>query len=161
MVKAIFPGSFDPVTNGHVETAKIASSIFDEVYFVIMTNTNKKYLFSEQERVTLAKQIFSKDQNIHVISRPADLTVKVAEELGADAIVRGLRNDADFNYEREIAAINKSLAPDLNTVLLLTSPENSFISSSMIKETVTFGGDVSKLVPSNVVTALNEKLKND
>lgn len=161
MVKAIFPGSFDPVTNGHVETAKIASSMFDEVYFVIMTNTNKKYLFSEAERVAMAEQVFNEDKNIYVISRPADLTVKVADELGATAIVRGLRNDADFNYEREIAAINKSLAPHLNTVLLLTSPEHSFISSSMIKETVTFGGDVSKLVPKNVVTALNKKLKSN
>lgn len=160
MVKAIFPGSFDPVTNGHLETVQIASRMFDKVYFVVMTNTNKKYLFSEKERLKLASEVFKNDANIEVISRPADLTVNVARELDAKAIVRGLRNDADFNYEREIAAINKTLAPELNTVLLLTGPENSFISSSMIKETAMFGGDVSKLVPDVVAKALKEKWKN-
>lgn len=160
MVKAIFPGSFDPITNGHLETVQIASQMFDKVYFVVMTNTSKKYLFSEEERLKLASDVFKNDANIEVISRPADLTVNVARELGAKAIVRGLRNDADFNYEREIAAINKTLAPELNTVLLLTGPENSFISSSMIKETAMFGGDVSKLVPEVVAEALKEKWKN-
>lgn len=160
MVKAIFPGSFDPITNGHLETVQIASQMFDKVYFVVMTNTSKKYLFSEEERLKLAGDVFKNDANIEVISRPADLTVNVARELGAKAIVRGLRNDADFNYEREIAAINKTLAPELNTVLLLTGPENSFISSSMIKETAMFGGDVSKLVPDVVAEALKEKWKN-
>lgn len=160
MVKAIFPGSFDPITNGHLETVQIASQMFDTVYFVVMTNTSKKYLFSEEERLNLASDVFKNDANIEVISRPADLTVNVARELGATAIVRGLRNDADFNYEREIAAINKTLAPELNTVLLLTGPENSFISSSMIKETAMFGGDVSKLVPDVVAEALKEKWKN-
>lgn len=160
MVKAIFPGSFDPITNGHLETVQIASQMFDKVYFVVMTNTSKKYLFSEEERLNLADEVFKDAANIEVISRPADLTVNVARELGAKAIVRGLRNDADFNYEREIAAINKTLAPELNTVLLLTGPENSFISSSMIKETAMFGGDVSKLVPDIVAKALKEKWKN-
>ncbi|MBP2057779.1 pantetheine-phosphate adenylyltransferase [Lactobacillus colini] len=157
MAKAIFPGSFDPITNGHLETVRIASKMFDKVYFVIMTNTNKKYLFSETERLHLASDVFKNFPEVEVISRPADLTVNVARELGASAIVRGLRNDADFNYEREIAAINKTLAPELNTVLLLTSPENSFISSSMIKETAMFGGDVSKLVPNIVAKALKKK----
>lgn len=159
MVKAIFPGSFDPITNGHLETVKIASQMFDKVYFVVMTNTSKKYLFSEEERLNLANEVFKGADNIEVISRPADLTVNVARKLGAKTIVRGLRNDADFNYEREIAAINKTLAPELNTVLLLTGPENSFISSSMIKETAMFGGDVSKLVPNVVAVALKEKWK--
>lgn len=158
MVKAIFPGSFDPITNGHLETIQTAAKMFDEVYVVIMTNTNKKYLFTEQERLVLAQQVFDAYAHVHVIARPEELTVNVARSLGAQAIVRGLRNDADFNYEREIAAINKTLAPDLNTVLLLTSPENSFISSSMIKETATFGGDVSKLVPLVVAQALAKKL---
>ncbi|MBD5430081.1 pantetheine-phosphate adenylyltransferase [Lactobacillus sp.] len=159
MVKAIFPGSFDPITNGHLETVKIATQMFEKVYFVVMTNTNKKYLFSEHERLTLANDVLKDDSNVEVISEPADLTVNVARKLGASAIVRGLRNDADFNYEREIAAINKTLAPELNTVLLLTSPENSFISSSMIKETAVFGGDISKLVPDAVAKALKEKMK--
>ncbi|KRM86111.1 phosphopantetheine adenylyltransferase [Lactobacillus hominis DSM 23910 = CRBIP 24.179] len=160
MVKAIFPGSFDPITNGHVETIQTASKMFNKVYVVIMTNTSKKYLFDEDERFKLAQDVFSDYENVEVIARPTDLAVNVAKDLGAQIIVRGLRNDADFNYEREIAAINKTLAPNLNTVLLLTSPENSFISSSMIKETATFGGDVSHLVPREVAQALKIKMES-
>ena len=93
--------------------------------------------------------------------RPLELTIEVARELGASTIVRGLRNDADFNYEREIAQINKTLAPELDTIFLLTGPENSFISSSMIKETALFGGDVSKLVPPEVAIALKKKVRSD
>lgn len=158
MVKAIFPGSFDPLTNGHLETIQTAAKIFDQLYVVIMTNTQKNYLFKEEERVSLAKKALDSISNVKVIGRPVELTIDVARELGASTIVRGLRNDADFNYEREIAQINKTLAPELNTVFLLTGPENSFISSSMIKETAMFGGDISKLVPSVVNQALKEKV---
>lgn len=161
MVKAIFPGSFDPLTNGHLETIQTAAKMFDKLYVVIMTNTQKKYLFNEQERVELARTIFESDEKIEVIGRPQELTIEVARELGASTIVRGLRNDADFNYEREIAQINKTLAPELDTIFLLTGPENSFISSSMIKETALFGGDVSKLVPPEVAIALKKKVRSD
>lgn len=161
MVKAIFPGSFDPLTNGHLETIQTAAKIFDQLYVVIMTNTQKHYLFKEKERVSLAKKVLDSIPNVEVIGRPVELTIDVARELDATTIVRGLRNDADFNYEREIAQINKTLAPELNTVFLLTGPENSFISSSMIKETAMFGGDISKLVPSVVDQALKEKVNKD
>lgn len=161
MAKAIFPGSFDPLTNGHLETIQTAAKMFDKLYVVIMTNTQKKYLFNEQERVELARTIFESDEKIEVIGRPLELTIEVARELGASTIVRGLRNDADFNYEREIAQINKTLAPELDTIFLLTGPENSFISSSMIKETALFGGDVSKLVPPEVAIALKKKVRSD
>lgn len=161
MVKAIFPGSFDPLTNGHLETIQTAAKIFDQLYVVIMTNTQKRYLFKEKERVSLAKKVLDSIPNVEVIGRPVELTIDVARELDATTIVRGLRNDADFNYEREIAQINKTLAPELNTVFLLTGPENSFISSSMIKETAMFGGDISKLVPSVVDQALKEKVNKD
>ena len=161
MAKAIFPGSFDPLTNGHLETIQTAAKMFDKLYVVIMTNTQKKYLFNEQERVELARTIFESDEKIEVIGRPLELTIEVARELGASTIVRGLRNDADFNYEREIAQINKTLASELDTIFLLTGPENSFISSSMIKETALFGGDVSKLVPPEVAIALKKKVRSD
>lgn len=160
MTKAIFPGSFDPITNGHVEVIEGASHMFEKLYVVIMTNTSKKYLFNEKERLELARKVFENNEKVEVIARPAELTVEVAHELGAGAIVRGLRNTADFNYERDIAGINKILDPNLNTVLLFTRPEDSFISSSMIKETVFFGGDVSTLVPKPVAAALEEKLRN-
>ena len=129
MTKAIFPGSFDPITNGHVEVIEAAAKMFEKLYVVIMTNTSKNYLFNEKERLDLAKKVFKNDNNVEVIARPAELTVEVAHELNAEAIVRGLRNTVDFNYERDIAGINKTLDPDLNTVLLFTRPEDSFIRS--------------------------------
>ena len=160
MTKAICPGIFDPITNGHVEVVEAAARMFEKLYVVIMTNTSKKYLFDEKERLDLARKVFENDENVEVIARPAELTVEVAHELNAGAIVRGLRNTTDFNYERDIAGINKTLDPKLNTVLLFTRPEDSFISSSMIKETVFFGGNVSTLVPKSVAAALKEKLRN-
>lgn len=156
MTTAIFPGSFDPITNGHVKMAIKASELFDELYFVIVTNTKKRYLFSPEKRVELAKESFKDYPNIHVVNKAASLTVDVAHELNAKFIVRGLRNETDFSFEREISAINKTQAPDLETVFLMAEPGDSFISSSMIKEVAAFGGQVSQLVPKQVAEALSE-----
>lgn len=145
MTVALFPGSFDPITNGHVETAKKAAQIFDKVYVVAMTNTSKHYLFTAKERADFIRDALKDIPNIEVLDKPDMLTVNLAHELHARAIVRGVRNSADFRYEQEIAGINKRLAPDINTVLLFSSPENSFVASSMIKELARFDEDVHQI----------------
>src|SRR5699024_10637767 len=103
MTKAIFPASFDPITNGHVEVIEGASHTLEKSNAAIMTNPSKKYLFNEKERLELARKVFQNNEKVELIARPAELTLEVAHELGAGAIVRGLRNTADFNYERDIA----------------------------------------------------------
>lgn len=158
MSTAIFPGSFDPITNGHLKTLERASKLFDKIYFVVLTNTHKKYLFDQSERVTLAKVCLRYLDNVEVVSRTASLTVDVAHELKADFILRGLRNEQDFSYERAIAALNKTQDPTLETVFMLADPTESYISSSMIKEIAIFGGNLKELVPQEVAHALEQKL---
>ncbi len=109
MTIALFPGSFDPITNGHVETAKKAAEIFDKVYVVAMTNTAKKYLFTPEERADLIRDALREIPNIEVLERPEEVTVNLAHELHAKVMVRGVRNSADFRYEQEIAGINKKI----------------------------------------------------
>ncbi|ATO53839.1 pantetheine-phosphate adenylyltransferase [Lactobacillus amylovorus] len=161
MTVALFPGSFDPITNGHVETAKKAAQIFDKVYVVAMTNTSKHYLFTAKERADFIRDALKNIPNIEVLDKPDMLTVNLAHELHARAIVRGVRNSADFRYEQEIAGINKRLAPDINTVLLFSSPENSFVASSMIKELARFDEDVHQFLPEKAAKALRKKLNHE
>lgn len=161
MTVALFPGSFDPITNGHVETAKKAAQIFDKVYVVAMTNTSKHYLFTAKERADFIRDALKDIPNIEVLDKPDMLTVNLAHELHARAIVRGVRNSADFRYEQEIAGINKRLAPDINTVLLFSSPGNSFVASSMIKELARFDEDVHQFLPEKAAKALRKKLNHE
>lgn len=161
MTVALFPGSFDPITNGHVETAKKAAQIFDKVYVVAMTNTSKHYLFTAKERADFIRDALKDIPNIEVLDKPDMLTVNLAHELHARAIVRGVRNSADFRYEQEFAGINKRLAPDINTVLLFSSPENSFVASSMIKELARFDEDVHQFLPERAAKALRKKLNHE
>ena len=161
MTVALFPGSFDPITNGHVETAKKAAQIFDKVYVVAMTNTSKHYLFTAKERADFIRDALKDIPNIEVLDKPDMLTVNLAHELHARAIVRGVRNSADFRYEQEIAGINKRLAPDINRVLLFSSPENSFVASSMIKELARFDEDVHQFLPERAAKALRKKLNHE
>ncbi|MCI7336536.1 MAG: pantetheine-phosphate adenylyltransferase [Lactobacillus amylovorus] len=161
MTVALFPGSFDPITNGHVETAKKAAQIFDKVYVVAMTNTSKHYLFTAKERADFIRDALKDIPKIEVLDKPDMLTVNLAHELHARAIVRGVRNSADFRYEQEIAGINKRLAPDINTVLLFSSPENSFVASSMIKELARFDEDVHQFLPERAAKALRKKLNHE
>ena len=158
MSVAIFPGSFDPITNGHVDIINQAAAIFDKVYVVVMVNTAKKYLFTNKERKDLINDAVKGLKNVQVLLKPDQLTVNVAHDLGANTIVRGVRNTTDFLFEQQIAEMNKKMANDISTVLLFTEPENSFVASSIIKEIAQFNGDFASFLPTNAAQALKEKI---
>ena len=158
MVKAIFPGSFDPFTNGHLDTVTRAAKMFDTVVVAVMTNTSKRPLFTGAEKVALIKAATADLANVEVVAAPSMLTVKFAQQLGATVLVRGVRSGKDLDYEQDRAEMNQVLSPQLETVLLLADKRYRFLSSSLIKEVATFGGDVSSLLPANVNAAVMAKL---
>ena len=129
-MKAIFPGSFDPVTNGHLDIIKRSAAIFDEVFVVVLTNTAKKPMFSANERQSFIQKATEKIPNVKVLAKEADLTVNVAQELDAQIIIRSVRNTQDLEFEQNIAAMNKELAPKIETLILLTDPKYAFLSST-------------------------------
>lgn len=154
---ALFPGSFDPLTNGHLDIIKRASQLFDHVVVGVGHNTSKQALFTPEEKVDLISTVVADLPNVDVTIMHG-LTVKFMSEIGAKFIVRGLRNSKDFEYERDIAGVNSALA-DVETILLLAKPENQNISSSMVKEIGSMGADnMAKFVPKVVVDALKERL---
>lgn len=155
-MRAIFPGSFDPVTNGHLDVIKRSAMIFDELYVVIMTNTSKKPMFTSEQRQTFIEQATEELPNVKVMVKASDLTVNVATELKANTIIRSLRNEQDYVFEQNIAMMNKKLAPKIETLLLFTDPKYSFLSSSLVKEVAQFGGELSGLVPFEVEQALEK-----
>ena len=157
-MKAVFPGSFDPITCGHLDLIKRASLIFDEIVVLVMTNTNKSGLFSNVERVELIENEVRDIENVAVESRENVLTVQAAKDLQAQVILRGLRSSRDFLYETDIAAINKKLSPELETLFIPTDKDYGHISSSLIKEVAKFGGNLDGFVPLNVEAALKDKL---
>ncbi|KGG54318.1 pantetheine-phosphate adenylyltransferase [Lactobacillus sp. wkB10] len=158
MSVAIFPGSFDPITNGHVDIINQAAAIFDKVYVVVMVNTAKKYLFTNEEREDLINDAVKDLKNVQVLLKPNQLTINVARDLGANTIVRGVRNTTDFLFEQQIAEMNKKMANDISTVLLFTEPENSFVASSIIKEIAQFNGNFASFLPTKAAQALKEKI---
>ncbi|WP_278506307.1 pantetheine-phosphate adenylyltransferase [Ligilactobacillus animalis] len=156
-MKAIFPGSFDPVTNGHLDIIKRSAAIFDEVFVVVLTNTAKKPMFSANERQSFIQKATEKIPNIKVLAKEADLTVNVAQELDAQIIIRSVRNTQDLEFEQNIAAMNKELAPKIETLILLTDPKYAFLSSTLVKEVARFKGELGNLVPPIVQVALSKK----
>ncbi|WP_304651706.1 pantetheine-phosphate adenylyltransferase [uncultured Ligilactobacillus sp.] len=156
-MKAIFPGSFDPVTNGHLDIIKRSAAIFDEVFVVVLTNTAKKPMFSANERQSFIQKATEKMPNVKVLAKEADLTVNVARTLEAQVIIRSVRNTQDLEFEQSIAAMNKELAPKIETLILLTDPKYAFLSSSLVKEVARFKGELGNLVPPIVQAALSEK----
>ena len=154
--RAIFPGSFDPIHNGHIDIALRAAEIFDELILCIYATPSKNLLFSFEERVEMAKRIFHDVPNI-TVEGYTGLTVDYARQVGAKCMVRGLRVFSDFDYEFRMALANKKLAPDIETVSLITSHDFTFVSSSTVKEVFSLGGDVSGMVPDIVRDALITK----
>jgi pantetheine-phosphate adenylyltransferase len=159
MRRAIYPGSFDPITLGHVDVARRAAHLFDEVVVAIYAGADKPgALFTVDERIALARETFRDigDGRIRVDSF-SGLTVEYARSMGATTIVRGLRAVSDFENEFKLAHMNAHLAPEIEVVCLMTSSRHSFISSSLIREVASLGGDVDGLVPPHVRAALRAK----
>ena len=148
MKKAVFPGSFDPITLGHEDIITRAIPLFDEIIVAIGINADKKYMFSLAERIDFLKKTFDKEPKI-IIDSYEGLTVNYCQKIDAAFILRGLRNPADFEFEKAIAHTNRHLSK-VETIFLLTSAQTSFISSSIVREIIRFDGDYKKLVPNSV-----------
>ncbi len=159
MRRAVCPGSFDPVTNGHLDIISRASGLFDEVVVAVGVNKSKKRLFSPEERIAMLREVCSDFANVTVDGFEGLLTTFCADR-GIHAIVKGLRAVSDFDYELQMAQMNASLA-EVETVFVPTSPEYSFLASSLVKEVAMFGGDVSGLLPSMVHERLLERLSEN
>jgi pantetheine-phosphate adenylyltransferase len=146
---AVFPGSFDPITLGHTHIVERASTLFDKIIVGIGINTTKQYMFSHQQRLEWTREAFAHIQNVEVDAFEG-LTVDYCSRVGARYILRGLRNGSDFDFEQSIAAMNKSLNHDIETILLNTEPAYASIHSSIVREIIKNKGDVSKFIPPHV-----------
>ena len=149
MKKAIFPGSFDPITNGHYDIIKRGVSLFDEVIDAIGVNAEKKYMFSLEERKRFIEEAFKDEPKVRVITY-SGLTIDLCKKENAEFILRGLRNPADFEFEKAIAHTNRMMSK-IETVFLLTAARTSFISSSIVRDVLRNGGDITQLVPESVL----------
>ena len=156
MVTAIYPGTFDPVTLGHVDISARASLLFDRVIVAVYSTPSKNLLFTTDERVNLVKDSVTHLKNVEVVEFEG-LVVRFAQEVGAAVIVRGLRSGSDFEYEFEMAFMNRRLAPNVDMVSFMTSQEYMFISSSLLKEVALLNGDVTDMVTPQVAEAVNAK----
>ncbi len=156
MTIAVCPGSFDPVTLGHLDIITRACKIFDKVIVAVPDNPKKKASFSVEERINLIKKV-TKGLNVEVVAVKG-LLADFAKKVGATAIVKGLRAMTDFEYEFQMALTNKKLNPELETMFLATSSENMFLSSSMVKQVAGFSGDISHFVPKEILEEIKERL---
>ena len=155
MTRAIYPGSFDPMTMGHAGIAERAARLFEELIVCVYDSPlSKSLMFSTEERVALAEDSTKHISNVRVTTYARDLTVNLARQLGATAMIRGLRNGADLVSEMELAQMNRELDPEIESVFIMTSAEHQFVSSSLLKEAASLGGDISGLVSPAVAEAL-------
>lgn len=157
MKVAVFPGSFDPLTLGHLDLIKRGAALFDQLAVAVMTNTSKEPLFSVDERVAQIKEAVAGLDNVSVITTTG-LTVNLMNRIGADYLMRGLRNTTDFQYERDIAAMNNFLDDQCETVFFLAKPQYQHLSSSLLKEVTSAGGDIAAYLPKNINEALKKRL---
>ena len=156
-VKAIYPGTFDPPTNGHVDLITRGAKLFGHLTVAILINPVKNPLFTVEERVEMLKEVTSSLENVSVATFDG-LMVEFARHEGASAVLRGIRAISDYEYEFQMALMNRRLAPEIETVFLQPAGRYSFISSRMLKEVFSFGGDVSGLVPPNVLKRLRGRM---
>ena len=156
MIKAVFAGSFDPPTFGHLNIIERAQKLFSEIHVVIAVNNNKNYCFSGEERLEMIQKLVSRWNNVSVHLWDS-LIVDYAKKIKADVLIRGVRNDNDFLYEFDLAMMNKSLNPQIETLFLVPDPKFFVLRSSSIKELAAFGGDVSTMVPPIVEDILKKK----
>jgi len=157
MTTALYPGSFDPITNGHLDIAIRAAKIFDKVYVGVYDTPSKNLMFTTEERLDLVTRTVADYPNIEAISF-STLIVDFIKEIGAQTLVRGLRIGADFEREFEMALMNKKLSPDCELVCMITNPVYQFVSSSLLKEVAGLGGNIEDLVPAVVAEALKSKM---
>lgn len=150
---AVFPGSFDPITIGHVDIVKRSIPLFDKIIVAIGVNTQKKYLYSLEQRKQWIASVF-KDYPTIEVSHYNGLTINYCKEIGAEYLLRGIRSAADFEYEKTIAHLNHSMDADVETILMLSPPEYSSISSTIVREIILGKGDVSKFVPQEIVESI-------
>jgi pantetheine-phosphate adenylyltransferase len=150
---AVFPGSFDPITKGHVDLVYRALSVFDKIIVAIGTNDQKRYLFPVEQRIEWLKNVFSSNQKIEV-DHFENLTADYCKKIGARFLLRGLRNASDFDYEKTISQINHIIGEGLETYFLISKPEYSHISSTIVREVIKGGGDASSFIPKEI------KIKN-
>lgn len=159
MRKCCFPGSFDPISNGHIDIINRISKLYDEVYVIVSNNVKKRYLFTANERCDMLKTVTSHLKNIHIIIYD-NLVTRFCEDNSIDVIIRGLRNINDYQDELTLAQFNHDLSPNVETLLLFPSPEKQMVSSSAIKELVYFDADISKYVPHELKDIIYNKIKD-
>ena len=157
MLRAIYPGSFDPVTNGHIDIIKRAAAISDELIVGVLQNKAKTPLFSVEERVIMLREVTKNLKNVKIIPFEG-LLIDFAAQMDAKVIIRGLRAITDFEYELQMSQTNRKLNADIETLFLTTSLEYSFLSSTTVKEVASFGGDISQFVPEFVAEQITEKI---
>lgn len=155
---AVVPGSFDPITNGHLDIIERAAKVFPEVRVAVMNNSSKRSLFTVEERKDLIRTVTSKFPNV-IVESSSGLLIDYAREAGASVIVRGLRAISDFEYEMQITSMNRMLDESIETFFVMTKNQYSFLSSSIVKEVAKYGGEISALVPTQVEVALKKKFQ--